>query len=67
MTNTNPTGAVFATTILATALSSTAADSPSVDELIAKIKDKDDKVRGPAWQGAGLYGASAVTPSRPSA
>ncbi len=33
-----------------------------MDELIAKIKDKDDKVRGPAWQGAAPAGAAAVKP-----
>jgi HEAT repeat protein len=39
-----------------------AADSASVDALISKIKDSDDKVRGPAWQGAGPIGASAIGP-----
>ena len=39
-----------------------AAEKVSVDELIAKIKNKDDKARGPAWQGAGPAGAAAVKP-----
>lgn len=39
-----------------------AADQPSVDDLIARIKNKDDKVRGPAWQTAEKYGAPAVKP-----
>ncbi len=34
----------------------------SVEELIAKIKSKDDKIRGPAWQGAGPLGAPALKP-----
>jgi HEAT repeat protein len=34
----------------------------SVDELIAAIKSKDDKIRGPAWQNAGACGAPAVQP-----
>jgi len=60
-TNTKTTLLTGAAAVFANA--SQAADSaPSVDELIAKIKDKDDKVRGPAWQGAGQYGANAVKP-----
>jgi len=39
-----------------------AADSTAVSELIARIKSKDDAVRGPAWQGAGPVGAPAVGP-----
>jgi len=35
---------------------------PDVNELIAKIKDKDDKVRCAAWVGAGDFGAGAVKP-----
>jgi len=34
----------------------------TVDELITKIKDKDDKVRSAAWLGAGEVGAPAVKP-----
>lgn len=39
-----------------------AAEAISVDDLVAKIKSADDKVRGPAWQGAGPAGAPAVKP-----
>ena len=39
-----------------------AAESEAVDELIAKIKDKSDKVRAEAWLNAGEVGASAVKP-----
>ena len=39
-----------------------AAEAASVDDLVAKIKSPDDKVRGPAWQGAGPAGAPAVKP-----
>jgi HEAT repeat protein len=62
MTNLNlKTGALAA---LATAALTTisAAEKQSVDELIAKIRDQDDKVRGPAWQNAGPAGAPAVKP-----
>ena len=38
------------------------AAASSLDDLIAKIKDKDDAVRGPAWQNAGPFGAPAVKP-----
>ena len=34
----------------------------TVDTLIAKLKDKDDKVRAAAWQGAGKVGAAAMKP-----
>jgi len=34
----------------------------TLDTLIAKIKDKDDKVRAAAWQGAGKVGANALKP-----
>jgi ribosomal protein S28E/S33 len=33
-----------------------------VNELVAAIKDSDDKVRAAAWTGAGKYGAAAVKP-----
>lgn len=48
----------------ATALAHTnpAAPTGSVEELVAKIKSPDDKVRGPAWQSAAPYGAAAVRP-----
>ena len=38
------------------------AAASSLEDLIAKIKDKDDAVRGPAWQNAGPFGAPAVRP-----
>jgi len=34
----------------------------TLDTLIAKIKDKDDKVRAAAWQAAGKVGAQALKP-----
>jgi hypothetical protein len=34
----------------------------TLDSLIAKIKDKDDKVRAAAWQAAGSVGAAAIRP-----
>ena len=37
-------------------------DELNVEELIAKIKDSDDKVRAAAWLSAGKYGAAAVKP-----
>ena len=49
-----------AATILAA--SAGAAESNSVEELIAHIKSPDDAVRGPAWQNAGKFGAPAVKP-----
>lgn len=39
-----------------------AANNAGVAELVAKIRSSDDKVRGPAWQGAGPCGAPAVKP-----
>lgn len=39
-----------------------AAESKSVDALIAGIKDPDDRVRGDAWQSAASCGAAAVKP-----
>ncbi len=39
-----------------------AADAAAVDELIAKIKSQDEKVRTRAWLGAGQVGAAAVKP-----
>lgn len=49
--------------ITATAFTAaSAAESGAVDALITNLKSKDDKVRGPAWQGAGKEGAPAVKP-----
>lgn len=39
-----------------------AAEAVPVTDLVARIKSTDDKVRGPAWQGAGPVGAPAVKP-----
>jgi len=39
-----------------------AAESEAVNKLIAKIKDKSDKVRAEAWLSAGEVGAPAVKP-----
>jgi hypothetical protein len=39
-----------------------AADAVAVDELIAKIKSQDEKVRTQGWLGAGQVGAAAVQP-----
>jgi HEAT repeat protein len=39
-----------------------AAEAAALDEFIARIRSTDDKVRGPAWQGAAPYGATAVKP-----
>lgn len=35
---------------------------PDVNDLIARIRDRDDKVRCGAWLGAGEHGAAAVRP-----
>ncbi len=45
--------------LTASALAAAAGD---VSDLIARIRSTDDKVRGPAWQGAAAYGAAAVKP-----
>jgi len=57
-------GAAIATAAISAALASTAkaADALSLDELIAKIRDKNDKVRAEAMFGAGKVGARAVKP-----
>ena len=39
-----------------------AAESEAVNKLIAKIKDKSDKVRAEAWLSAGEVGAPAIRP-----
>jgi HEAT repeat protein len=56
--NIGAAAALAATTI--TNLS--AAEKQTVDELIARIKNPDDNVRGAAWQNAGPTGAPAVKP-----
>ena len=54
--------AVAATTLTALASTARAAEAASVSELIEQIKSKDDKIRGPAWQGAAPFGAPAIKP-----
>ena len=51
----------FAAVTAAATAAGAAADS-SVNEFLAQIKSPDDKVRGPAWQGAARQGAPAVKP-----
>jgi hypothetical protein len=61
--NTPISSAAFAAAATFTAASLSAASSAqSVDELLRKIKDNDDAVRGPAWQAAGPIGAPGVKP-----
>ena len=52
----------MASAATALAAASHAAETVSLDELIARIKSTDDKVRGAAWQGADAYGAPAIKP-----
>lgn len=47
---------------VATAGTANAAESKAVNKLIARIKDKNDKVRADAWLSAGEVGAPAVKP-----
>lgn len=51
---------IAATAVLAG--KSNAAQDAAVGDLIAKIRDKDDKVRAEAWLNAGKVGAPAVKP-----
>jgi HEAT repeat protein len=44
------------------AAASHAAPPPSTDELVVRLRSRDDAIRGPAWQGAAPYGAAAVKP-----
>lgn len=58
-----PVSPAAAAAVLATAATVVrAAEVPSVTDLLARIKNTDDKVRGPAWQSAGPAGAPAVAP-----
>jgi HEAT repeat protein len=61
-TNQLKTATIAAGTAATLAGASRAAEAASLDEFIAKIKSTDDKVRGPAWQGAAQYGAPAIKP-----
>ncbi len=56
------TTAVTAGTTIALAAVAHAADSAALDEFMAKMRSADDKIRGPAWQGAAAHGAPAVKP-----
>src|SRR4051794_24222475 len=58
-TGNSNTGSQVAAAVLS-AKRISAAETPQIDELIAKIKDHDDQVRGPAWQSAGPVGAAGV-------
>lgn len=60
-TNEMKTATVLAGVAAAVANRAHAADGTDpVSQLLAAVKSKDDKVRGPAWQGAGPCGAPAV-------
>ena len=61
-TNEFKTAAIVTGAATVIANTSQAAEAGSVDDLIARIKSQDDKIRGPAWQGAGPAGAPAVKP-----
>jgi len=62
ITNEMKTATVMVSAAVIAGVTQAAVGTPSVDELIAAIKSKDDKVRGPAWQSAGACGAPAVQP-----
>ena len=53
-------GALAASVTLAGAAA--AVEKISLDDFISRIKTADDQVRGPAWQNAVTFGASAVKP-----
>jgi len=54
-----PLSSAVAATVVLTAINSHA---DPVEDLVARIKSPDDKVRGPAWQGAASAGAAGVKP-----
>jgi hypothetical protein len=62
ITNQSKTIAIAAGAAAGLASASHAAEAASIDDFIAKIKSTDDKVRGPAWQGAAPYGGPAIKP-----
>lgn len=39
-----------------------AGEKPAIQDLVARLRSEDDRVRGEAWQGAGPHGAAAVRP-----
>jgi HEAT repeat protein len=61
-TNEIKNASITAATATVIAGTSHAADSAAVSDLIEKIKSKDDKIRGPAWQGAAPLGAPTIKP-----
>jgi len=61
-TNTLKPAGLTARVATSIAVVTKAAEDSPVSELIVRIKDKDDKVRGAAWQNAGKFGPPAVTP-----
>ena len=61
-TNELKTATVMVSATAIAGITQAAAGPGSVDELVAAIKSKDDKVRGPAWQNAGACGAPALQP-----
>jgi HEAT repeat protein len=61
-TQTSKTAPLAAATATLMAGAVTAAETAPMGDFIEKIKSKDDKVRGPAWQGAAPYGAPAIKP-----
>jgi hypothetical protein len=56
----NPTMVLAAAA--ACAVTARGADTPGVDDLVARIRSKDENVRGTAWQGAAPFGAAAIKP-----
>jgi HEAT repeat protein len=61
-TQVSKTASLTAAAATLTAGALRAADSNAVSDLIEKIQNTDDKVRGPAWQSAAPLGAPAVKP-----
>ena len=54
---------LITTSIAATAvLTAVTTHADPVEDLVARIKSPDDKIRGPAWQGAASAGAAAIKP-----
>ncbi len=60
--NSNPVPVPAAATTPSAGGRTTSANAASVADLLARIQNTDDAVRGPAWQNAGPVGAPAVVP-----
>ncbi|MHB1305575.1 MAG: HEAT repeat domain-containing protein [Limisphaerales bacterium] len=58
----NPSPSLPAISLATLGTGALAAADSGIADFIAKIRSEDDKVRGPAWQGAGPLGAPAVAP-----